>query len=313
MSTFRPKVDYSLRPGKATVRHMVVEALARLGALQTITNYRYVGMGSIFFRDFLLVHRRLGIYEMTTIEGDSNARDRIKFNLPLSSIKPIMQSTSNALLQIPLEEQPYIAWLDYESRINSGVLADVEEFVGRSAATSVLIVTVNADRLLGDKLDRWLSELGEDRPAPRHPQTRREFTLLTYRVLCKAIEEALLMRNSALHNDLRVDFHQIFHLIHADNAQMLTLGGALVAKKDHSKWVECGIDSLDFTRPDDAPLKVKIPLLTRREVHHLLACLPGSSETLRNAALNAGIPSEDAREFAKVHRHAPLFIEAEGW
>ena len=292
---------------------MVVEALARLGTLHTVTNYRYVGMGSVFFRDFLLVHRRLGLHNMTTIEGDPNAQGRVEFNLPLSSIEPIMQSTSKALPQMPLEEHPHIAWLDYESRVNSGVLSDVEEFIGRGAATSVLIVTVNADRILGNDLDRWLSDLGENRPAPRHPQERREFALLTYRVLCKTIKDALLMRNAALNIDLRVNFHQIFHIIHSDNAQMLTLGGVLVANKDHSKWIECEIDSLEFTRASDEPLKVRIPLLTRREVHHLLAHLPGSSETLRIAALGAGIPSADAREFAKIYRHAPLFIEAEDW
>ena len=76
MSTFRPKVDYSLRPAKATVRRMIVEALARLSPLVPVDEYRYIGMGSTYFRDFQIVHRRLGICDMVTIEGDLQAEDR---------------------------------------------------------------------------------------------------------------------------------------------------------------------------------------------------------------------------------------------
>ena len=313
MPVFRPKIDYSLRPAKATVRHMVVEALTRLGSLESLENYRYVGMGSIFFRDFEIIHRRLGIKKMKTIEGNPRAADRVDFNLPLDCIEPVMQTTGNALPQIQLEDYPHILWLDYESRVNSPVLSDIEEVIGRCAVRSVLIVTVNADRLVEDQRARWLSDLGYNRPKPYQPRTKSDYALLSYRVIRAAIDQTIGMRNAALPNLRQVEFRQIFHTVHADNAQMVTVGGVLIGLRDRRQWNSCGIESLDFVRSDDTALRVRVPILTRREVHHLLRQMPDELGNLGVAATTVGIPAKDAREFASIYRHAPLFIEADKW
>ena len=49
---------------------MICEALARLEFLKPLSEFRYTGFGSVYFGDFALFHRRLGIDKMTTIEGD---------------------------------------------------------------------------------------------------------------------------------------------------------------------------------------------------------------------------------------------------
>ena len=310
---FRPKVNYALRPAKATVRHMVIEALAQLNSLEPVHSYRYIGMGSIFFKDFLLVHRRLGISDMVTIEGEDTAVQRVRFNCPLTCIRMLMQDTSHALPRINLKEKPHIVWLDYEDRVNSGVLADLEELVLKCAPSSAILISVNvAPCKTTNQRDMWLSELGEDRPEPRIPQSRRDYSLLTYRALRKRVNSTIAMRNAGMQSSRQVDFHQVFHLTYSDNARMLTFGGVLVARENSQRWNECGIDLLDFTRSDDDPFDVRIPLLTRREVSHLLSSIPDTGG-LKVAALNAGIPVAHAREFAEIYRHAPLFVESEDW
>ncbi len=310
MPPFRPKVDYSLRPAKATSRRMIVEALARLTPLMPVDKYRYVGMGSTYFRDFQVVHRRLGICDMITIEGDPRAEDRVRFNLPLACIEVVMKRTGDALPQIGLENRPHIVWLDYESRVNKGVLSDIEEAVGRCASASVLIVTINAERPPDDQREGWLSEVGDGRSEPR---TRAEYAQFSYRILREQIRAALGSRNAARPKEKHITFHQMFHMVHADGAQMLTVGGALVAEVDRHQWDKCRIGTLEFTRSGEEPCQIKIPRLTRREVQHLLSAIPDTRDKVREAASVAGIPARDAQEFAAVYRYAPLFVETEDW
>lgn len=315
MPGYRPKVDYSLRPAKAAVRQMVVTALARLGPLMPLDSYRYIGMGSIYFRDFQLVHRQLGITDMISIEGDLGAEARVRFNLPLACIDLRMGSTSDVLPRLDLEAKPHIIWLDYESRVAPDVLADVTELVGTCAPGSILITTVNADHLR-DKREReiWLSDMGSNRPEPSEPRERDEYALLSYQVIRSTINDALSDRNAGVPNpDHRVRFQQAFHLVYADGAQMLTVGGGLVAETSQPEWDACAIDSLEFTRAGEEPCRVKVPYLTRREVHRLLGEMPESQGDIDRAAEEAGIPRDDAREFAAVYRYAPLFVAAEDW
>ena len=316
MTTFRPKVDYSLRPAKATVRRMIVEALGKLNPLVPVEQYRYVGMGSIFFRDFQIIHRRLGIADMITLEGDPRAETRVGFNLPLACISPMMASSHEALPKIPLDQSPHIVWLDYESRVNQRVLSDVEEAVGRCAAGSVLIVTANVERLDdGNSREAWLNQFGDehDRPEPVQPRSREEYALLSYRVLREGIEESLRSRNAALPDRLRVVFEQVFHMVHTDGPPMLTLGGVLVEDSDRERWEECGTGALEFIRAGEEPCEIKVPPLTRREIQYLLSKMPDSEGTFEEAAAGIGIPRRDARQFASVYRYAPLFVEAEDW
>ena len=311
MPPYQPKVDYYLRPAKATVRRMIVEALSRLGPLAPVDQYRYIGMGSTYFRDFQLIHRRLGICDMITIEHHPRAEARIRFNLPLKCIKVMMKTTSDALPQIALEDSPHILWLDYESRLDKGVLSDVEEAVGRCASASVLVVTVNAERINDDdEREAWLSEIGGQRRAPRN---RAEYPMISYQTLRDQLRTSLGSRNAARPKEKHIKFHQMFHMVHADGAQMLTVGGALVTESERHQWDDCRIRSLPFTRPGDEPFKVKVPALTHREAQYLLSAMPDKSDRVIEAATKAGIPVREAREFAAVYRYAPLFVEAENW
>ena len=315
-TTFRPKVDYTIRPAKATVRRMFAESLSRLSPLARVDQYRYVGMGSIFFRDFQILHRTLGISQMTTIESKKNAKVRIEFNRPLACIESVMESTSRALPKLPLEENPHIIWLDYESRLNAGVLGDIEETMIRCAPSSAIAVTVNIDHFFEDEpRERWLNQFGDEtvRPEPAQPRARAEYALFSYRVMCSAISDSLRMRNAGRPDDQRLKFRQMLHLVHADNSHMLTVCGVLVRDADERRWEECDIGALEFARVGEEPFEVVVPILTRREVHYLLSKLPTTDDDFEAAATHVGIPGADARKFASIYRFAPLFIEADDW
>lgn len=307
---FSPKIDYSLRPAKATARRMIAETLVRLQLPMPIWNYRYVGMGSIFFRDFLLFHRVLGINDMISIEHEINAETRARFNLPLACIDLRMGSAADVLPRIELEEKPHVVWLDYESNVHSGVIADISEVVNRCSPGSILFVTVNADRVLNTDRDAWLNDLGPDRPEPANPRQRHEYAALSYRVLRRSIEDALADRNAGQPDSTRrLEFRQAFHLVYADGQQMLLCGGGLLDEDGRQRWDASGLGELDFVRTSTESFRIDIPVLTRREILHLLRDAPDVAA----AAKQAGIPLNDARRFAAAYRYVPRYVEAEDW
>ena len=57
MDSYR-KIDYRVRPGKYAERLMMIESFRRL-RFATIESYQYVGLGSVYFSDFYLIHRAL--------------------------------------------------------------------------------------------------------------------------------------------------------------------------------------------------------------------------------------------------------------
>ena len=310
---FRPKVDYSLRPSKTAERRMIAAALARLDLSEAIRDYRYVGMGSIFFRDFLLFHRMLGIEDMISIEGKRAAETRARFNLPLACIDLMMGRTADALPRIGFGDKPHIVWLDYESRVNPGVLADIESVAVRAKPGSILIATVNAENAGKKEREEWLSHLGADRPEPVNPRGRKDFALLSYRVLREHINAVLRDRNAGEPAERRVDFRQAFHFVYADRSQMLTVGGGLIGVDDRELWDSSQIGELDFVQEDEDPFLLNVPALTRREALHLMQDVPALQGNIEQAARQAGIPLDDALQFAKAYRYVPRFVEAEDW
>lgn len=293
---------------------MIATTLSRLDLSQPIHDYRYVGMGSIFFRDFLLFHRALGIEDMISIEGQTTAATRAEFNRPLACIDLIVGKTTDVLPKIEFENKPHVVWMDYESRVDPGVLNDVDEIVGRTKPGSILIVTVNADRIDDDeKREEWLSELGTDRPEPANPQTRRQYALLSYRVLRDRIDAALHDRNAGNPAERSMEFRPAVHFVYADGQQMLTVGGGLIGGSDRDRWNSSRIEELGFVREGEEPFRLTIPALTRREALHLLRAAPAPPGDIESAAKQAGIPLKDARRFAEAYRFVPRFVEAEDW
>lgn len=142
MSSFR-EVNYTLRAAKAVERRMLGEMFRRLQPFERVENYQYVGFGSIYFSDFQLVHRALGIDEMVSIEKDTNAKACFEFNKPFASINLKFGYSADVLPLLNWDAKS-IVWLDYDGRLNLDVLSDISTFCTKAASGSVLVLSVNA-------------------------------------------------------------------------------------------------------------------------------------------------------------------------
>lgn len=118
------ELDYRVRPAKAIERKMLVEAAGRLGHFANTEAYQYVGMGAVHFRDFVLMHRGLGIERMTSIEGSLAKESRVRFNRPYATVE-IEIGHSNTVLPKLNWETRAIIWLDYTDTLTSNVADDV--------------------------------------------------------------------------------------------------------------------------------------------------------------------------------------------
>ena len=85
------KIDYSVRPAKHAERKMLLEIFRHFSVFAPMREYRYVGLGSVWFSDFQLFHRALGIPDMISIEREKNAEARIRKNIPFAAITPIFK------------------------------------------------------------------------------------------------------------------------------------------------------------------------------------------------------------------------------
>ena len=76
-------VNYSLRPSKGIQRQIVFDGIRMLKSRLELSEMIYVGLGSIWFSDFVQAHKSLDIRRMVSIEADDTGYCRARFNKPL--------------------------------------------------------------------------------------------------------------------------------------------------------------------------------------------------------------------------------------
>jgi len=322
-------INYALRPAKAIERRMLCAAFERLHPFQRVQEYRYIGFGSIYFSDFQLVHRSLGISDMLSIEKDVSAKECFRFNRPYRCIRLQFANSAETLPAINWRRRS-IVWLDNDDRLNTEILGDLATVCLRAKSGSLLVVTVNAQpdaepakeirdeyqQQTGSPFDladyrlRIIKELlGEKLPAgTTGADLRGQDVARVFRdVINNVIEEQVSLRNMTLPEEEKIRYKQLFHFRYKDGAQMVTVGGMLHRSSDEDKFNACGFNTLPFIRNGNEPCNVKAPCLTPKEIRHLNSQLPkkGSSRKLKVP----GVPIADVERYAEVYRYFPSFSE----
>ncbi|CAA7615151.1 O-methyltransferase [Magnetospirillum sp. SS-4] len=306
------KIDYRIRPAKYAERNMLCAAFQKI-RFGSIESYQYIGMGSVYFSDFILFHRALGISRMISIEKEEGDQQRFLDNLPFSFIEMNWGTTTTQLPNIDLSLRS-IAWLDYDGRLSRSVLDDVRSFVSRACSGSILIVSVqcNPEGFSPTEPTKNVQAIRDELGDPYVEINLTDADLLgwgTAKVFRKAIinqiEEALALRNSMRPDPQKMLFRQIFNFHYEDGAKMMTVGVALFDRGQQNIFDQCGFAELDFTRNDEAAFRIDVPKLTSRELKKLESQMPLKAGT----AIDYGsMPESDAHQFAKVYRYLPNFV-----
>lgn len=320
-ASFR-KIDYSLRPAKHAERRMLCEAFRQMRPFQPVEDYIYVGFGSVWFADFVLFHRALGIREMLSIEEVAGAKDRVEANKPFRAITVDYRHSSRVLPELDWNKRHFI-WLDYDSPISEAVLHDIATVASHARSGSALAVSVQcqqaADVALAEEesegpaaMARFRDRFGRE----RIPENVSEedlygwpFASLSRRMLHSEIEATLASRNAAATPQMAIQFNQIFNVEYQDGARMATICGVFVQQNENRLFEACGFGKLDFLPQDGNTFRIEIPKLTTREIRFLEQQLPrlAAGDVL---ALGA-IPASDAGLYADLYRYFPNFAVLE--
>jgi hypothetical protein len=320
-------LNYSLRPAKNIERKMMAEAFPRLSPIQPLAKYRYVGFGSEFFNDFSLYHQSLGIRDMISIENDSERIERCRFNQPYKCID-IREGNAGVVLPQLKWSKPTIVWLDYISKLDKSIVADIGFVASQVVSGSVGIWTVNANPWGGD-MD---AETCEKVKASEWPERRlaklralfggtRRFSdvngaqlaqwglaALFREVIVDEIQRALHDRNAGSAAADALEFRQCFHFRYRDGQRMLTVGGVFVNSGDAKKLGADPFGGLESIRTGQDSFEIAPPTLTGREVRFLNRLLPHEGEGMEKVGW---LSDGELETFRQLYRYYPIFAESE--
>jgi len=306
-------INYTLRPAKHIERKMMLDVFRSLGTFDSVAAYRYIGFGSIYFSDFYLVHKHLGITDMISIEKDSNNEKRFSFNRPFSCIS-IQFGNSVDVLPTLAWDRRTIIWLDYDGTLDKDVLADIRCVCSNLAMGSMLIITVNAEPESKDNQTRAVEllkkRIGENNvPSDiTDSELRKWGTAQTYRrIIHNQIQESVSDRNGVLNPGNKVIYQQLFNFNYADGMKMVTVGGVFYDEGQISLMsVESLVSAFPFIRRDEFAYQIRVPNLTYREIRHLDRLLPSEGSQVE---VEIGIPEDDLRHYSETYRYFPNFVD----
>lgn len=314
-------IDYSVRPAKFAERKMLCDMLSRLKVFGSLESYRYIGFGSIWFSDCILFHRMLGIEHMISIEREREHEERFIFNNPYRGIELTMGDSAEVLPSLDWSQRSII-WLDYDDPLSPSILDDVRTVSTRAGPGTALIVSVQAAGLFDKRdvheeplsisnRDEFHDYFGDARtPSDMTSADLRGWRLsTTSRLLIQQeIENGLQLVNVMKTSGQHLRFRQTVAFEYADGAKMTTIGGVFVDQGQNGVFEGAGFRDLTFYRDSTEALRIKIPLLTPREMRHLDRSLPCPE----GQTMDFGpTPPADANQYSTLYRYLPNFASYE--
>lgn len=302
-------VNYELRPAKQVERRMIVDALHLLAlrSLQ-IRDYQYTGLGSIYFVDFVLFHRLLGIQRMLTVERDESIERRVRFNKPFDCVKIAIAEIGDVIPNLSPDIK-HLLWLDYDYRLQEDQLTDVRLAASRLSRGSILLVTVDVEPpgQDADGPEDWYAYFQEqtgdlfDPSLPVGSFAASDLPLRNAGFLRRAIDSGLAARSD-------VDFLPVFSFLYADGHRMLTIGGIIGAEEERGIIDGSKLRDLHYTRLDSAqpPYEIRIPKVTRKERLCLDQYMPCPNGWCPD---EFEFTPEDAAAYREIYRFFPAYAE----
>lgn len=277
-------VNYLLRPKKQIERKIIIEVLQELSDKIGLSQYRYVGFGSIYYYDFILFHKYLRLNDLVSLDNKPLPR-RFKFNLPYDYVSFENKDATDYLREFDWKKK-ILLWLDYDKPIDDDVLGDLDIVATSCGSRDILITTVDASCPQGpgsedarndylkefyDNYGGYLSEEYKDKDSFRRRFTPATLAELLQDVILNRLKESVVYRYS----DIR--FHMLFSFTYKDTAPMFTMGGIFLEQTDklrNKRW------STPFICRNGRIIDIDVPVVTYREKLHMDSVIRELSEQI---------------------------------
>lgn len=302
------KVQYDLRPAKQVERRMLVDAFQSLalGGF-AVENYQYTGMGSVYFVDFVMFHRLLGITRMLSVEHSHKARTRVEFNRPFGCVDIKMGDIGEVIPDLSKDRQ-HILWLDYDSILASHHVRHASLAGTRLSVGSIVLITVDIEPPSNDDdpatwREYFIEEAGEfaDKGMGVKGYGRSRLPAVNAQILERAIQSGIVGRPD-------VEFMPLFNFVYADGHQMLTMGGMICTNNEKRAIRATRLVDAAFYRPNlfDPPYEITVPRLTRKERLHLDAAMPCADDW---RPTEFDIDPSEVESYRRIYRFLPTYAE----
>jgi hypothetical protein len=302
------KVFYSLRPAKQVERRMIIDTFQRLMVNGfSILDYQYTGLGSIYFVDFILFHRYLGIKKLLCAEYVTGIENRMEFNRPYDLVEIEMKSIGSV---IPILDRDikHILWLDYDARLNKDIMSDITLASYSLSTGSVLMITIDVKPPEGRNNPRGFMEYFSEEAGMyfEHHWEEKNFSQseldsVNYQLVMNAIKDGLSSRSGC-------NFIQLFNFSYRDSSPMITIGGVIGTEVEKKLVNNCDFSDMDFIRLNDEkiPYDIYVPRLTRKERIYMDKHMPCNDDWLpRKFELN----HYEVLRYREIYRYYPLYGE----
>jgi hypothetical protein len=305
-------VNYSLRPSKSIQRQIIFDGVRILQSCLDLDQLVYIGFGSIWFTDFVMAHKMLGVQDMVSIEGDEIGYSRAVFNSPFATVR-VFRGLSRTVIPVLYGDQkitgrPWMVWLDYDYAFDEDVKDDVRSIIENAPANSILLVTFNGNE----------TKYGH---APNRPERLRQLfgdvvpdDLPKSACMDKAMQETLanlamdLMQSVAAELARPGGFVPAFRAIYRDTTPMVTVGGLLPVRGA----ARIAADVVNGAEWRCRPVKpIEAPNLTIREAALLQSQLPRAEKLSREFVQSLGfdLEVEQIEAFEQYYRQYPSFAQ----
>lgn len=306
-------IDFSLRQNKAIERAIVFDGLSECQSLLG-PDPVYVGLGSVWFQDFRLARRVLGVSTMYSIEADDQIYRRAEFNRPYADIEVLNGWTEDVLPELlarpELEGRPWIVWLDYDSTLKPQYLDELIDLIGSLAEGSVVLTTFSA------RAETYNRDIRQ-----RTQSLQRIFgkQILPNGLSNAALKDRGLMQTLA---DLVLDslsaaavsagragaFVPAFRILYKDSANMVTVGGILPSAQNASAC-KALVQSSDWCGMERQVLAAQpLTLLEISALSRLLPA-PGGLSSGVVAPLGFELDGKQLDLFERHYLRYPSFVE----
>jgi hypothetical protein len=306
-------VNFSLRQNKSIERAIAFDCISLVMNHLGITDAVYVGFGSVWFEDFTLAHRFLGIETMISIERDPVVYKRALFNRPYRTVEVISGDSGTiipALLQRQeLVRRPWVVWLDHDRGINEDRIDELVDLIRTLPSDSFLLITFSAQpSKYGTPLERperIRNLFGDAAPDELTARDLKEEASLA-RILAQATEDLLLSK--AIQAARPGSYVPVVNLTYKDSVPMVTVGGVLPAADNHDS-VKSLVEIAGW--PGRIDRMIDAPPLTTKEVMALQSMLPSKNRLTRLDVQNMGfdLEEEHLRSYADHYLRYPQFAQ----
>ena len=311
MASFE-SVNYSLRPSKTIQRQLVFEGIRSLQIIMALKDPVYVGLGSIWFTDFVMAHKLLHITDMISIEKDPVGYRRALFNAPYATVRVVQGHSTKVLPTLyvdpSLSGRPWVVWLDFDIEMNESLTDDVRSVIENAPQDSFFLITFNGkDIRYGNAKDRphRLRDIFGDVVPDNLSRQQCKDAQMEQTLADVAIDFMISVSAEAARPG---SFIPAFRAIYKDTSPMVTVGG-IMASPDNIRKVQGAVERSSWRcRPLE---RIVAPHLTIREAATLQSALPREGSLTRRAvrSLKFDLEEEQIRIFEQYYKEYPAFVQ----